>query len=468
MFKKLALFTTVVAVSSCSQFGKKAAQNTEPVQAQVKNLGELELNLDVTKKILPNGMKVLIAENHKLPIYSIYTFFDVGGRYESKGTTGATHFLEHMMFKKTKNYETGHFSAYIEQNGGSSNAYTTFDNTVYYESLPVHTLDKMIGLEAERLSNLLLDEKEFESERQVVLEERKMRYENSPRGQLYLTMMKAMFEGTPYGGSVIGDAQDVKNLSREKMMDFYNKFYKPNNATMVIVGDVDTDKVIDIINEKFKDVKYDKNLDALKKSLDGKAKYVSKSKLPKRIKINGQSTTPLFSLSFPAPKVGEKDSYALDFLSNILSTGDSSYLVKRYIASRKPMLSKIYAANYSLMHSGLFFIQGQLLEKVSLNTFRKNLFESLKKSCDRAVTRRNVEKTKNQILIDYYSSIGTNKGLASFLGSSEFSYGDYRNYRNELAVYNSMTVEQVKDVCKRYLNPKKSAFISVWNKHAKR
>jgi zinc protease len=432
------------------------------------SLSELNLKLDVKKRTLSNGMKVLISENHKLPIFSIYTYYDVGGRYEYPGTTGSTHFLEHMLFKKTKNNPAGTFSKFIESNGGNSNAYTTFDNTVYYENVPSYTIEEIINLEAERMANLELVPEAFEKERQVVLEERKMRYENSPRGLIYQTMMKTMFKGTPYGGSVIGDAKDVKNLSREKMMEFYKDFYAPNNAIMIIVGDVKAEAVFDYLEAKIGKIPANKELDALKAKLDHKDRYNSKAKLPVVRKVHGQSATPMFTLSFPAPGVGTEDGYALDFLSSILGTGASSFLNQTFVTNRRPKLQSIYAANYTLKNSGVFFLQGQLLDKVNINKFRRSLMKSLKKSCYEAVTERNVQKTKNILLVNYYSNIQTNAGLASFLGSNEFFYGDYKKYEEELAIYNSMNVKKVRAVCEKYLNPKKSAFVSVWKKHKKR
>ena len=145
------------------------------------------------------ALRLLVVENNKLPIVSYYTFFDVGGRFESRetGTTGATHFLEHMMFKGAKKYKAGEFEKIVEGNGGRGNAYTTFDSTVYYESFPSKVLEKIIDLEADRMGNLTIESKSFESERLVVKEERKMRYENSPMGKLYLSMMQAVFKGTP-------------------------------------------------------------------------------------------------------------------------------------------------------------------------------------------------------------------------------------------------------------------------------
>ena len=240
MFQKklsLALASMAIVLSSCSTIFQ-SNKNPAPVVLNVK------------KVVLDNGLTVLIAPNPKLPIAAYYTLFEVGGRHEVKGTTGATHFLEHMMFKGAKKYGPGQFDSMIESNGGSTNAYTTNDSTVYYQSIPSSFVEKMVDLEADRIQHLLLEPTSFESERQVIFEERKMRYENSPDGFLYLMMMKKVFEGTPYAQSVIGDVEDLQALSRDQMMKFFKTYYVPENAILAIAGDVDPDKIIPIIKEK--------------------------------------------------------------------------------------------------------------------------------------------------------------------------------------------------------------------------
>src|SRR5690606_26981284 len=201
-----------------------------------------DINLDVKEVKLDNGLTALIIPDHKLPIFSLYLFYKVGGKNEVPGITGASHFLEHMMFKGAKKFGKNSIDFIIEGSGGSTNAYTTTDQTVYYENLPTSQLEQMLEIEADRMENLLLDENDFEKERAVVLEERRMRYENSPRGQLYLGLMSHLFEGTPYGRSVIGDIADLKTMTREQIYQYFKKFYAPNNVVVVIAGDVNPRK----------------------------------------------------------------------------------------------------------------------------------------------------------------------------------------------------------------------------------
>ncbi|MEX1100238.1 MAG: pitrilysin family protein, partial [Bacteriovoracaceae bacterium] len=354
---KLIWFSALLLVFGC------ANQN---LKENNKNKDDL-IHFNVKEKVLDNGLKILVVENHKLPLFSYYTYFDVGGKFETPGLTGASHFLEHMMFKGAKKYPEGEFDKVVEGSGGRNNAYTTSDMTVYYESLPAEHMAKIIDVEADRMQNLALNPASFESEKLVVLEERKMRYENSDSGKLYMQMMQAMFEGTPYGTPVIGKIEDIKNVSREEVLKYFKTFYAPNNAFKVIVGDVDAENVFEEMEKAFGDIPPNESLDEDKRaildkngSFDFNGKYGGRS-----VKLNGTTADPMFMLAFKGHQVGPRIAYVMDILSSMLGDGGSSYLSQEYVLSRKPKLANVYAANYTLKESGVFFIGGRLLKGVS-------------------------------------------------------------------------------------------------------
>lgn len=426
---------------------------------------EGDISFNVQKTILSNGLTVILVDNPKLPIFSYYTYYKVGGKYETKGITGASHYLEHMMFKGAKKYGPGDFDNMIEGNGGSNNAYTTNDLTVYHESLPSEHLDKVIDIEADRMQNLLLESKSFENERKVVLEERKKRYENSDRGKLYLRMMEHMFKGTPYGTSVIGDVEDLVSVTRSKVKDYFKKYYAPNNATILVVGDIDKSSTLRSIIDKYGKIPKYENLTKDKRKVLKEKGFNWKGSFNTHVKLNGTSINPMYMLAFQGIKIGPKDSYALDLLSSIMGDGKSSYLNQKFVQIANPRNSNIYAANYTLEDSGIFFIGGELMKGVSLNTFKRNLFKSIRFACDKAVSSRSLQKVKNQYLVSMYKGLDTNAGVASFIGNREVFYGDYNYYNKEIEIYNSVTVEDIKEVCRSYLTPNKSIFLSLWNKH---
>jgi zinc protease len=421
------------------------------------------INLEVDELKLDNGMTALIVNNPKLPIFSLYFFYKVGGKNEVPGITGASHFLEHMMFKGAKKYGKNSIDFIIEGSGGSTNAYTTSDQTVYYENLPSKELPMMLDIEADRMENLALDPGDFDRERAVVLEERKMRYENSPRGQLYQLLMANLFEGTAYGRPVIGEIPDLKSVKREQIHAYFKRFYAPNNVTLVLVGDVNTAAAKKMIAEKFGKIPSSKTVTEDHASLKDEA-FVRTSVGSKVVYQKGESPSPIFMMAYPTYKAGHSKSYALDVLSSILGSGKSSALTNEYILVNKPVATSMYAAHQQLEKAGFFFIGGELVRGIKLNEFRENLNSKLKSYCDTEITARNIQKIKNNYLVDLYSGLDTNAGLAQFLGDRQLLMGDWRFYKTELQNYEKVSVEDVKAICLETFS-KSSVFVSVWNQH---
>lgn len=421
------------------------------------------INIDVDELKLDNGMTALIVNNPKLPIFSLYFFYKVGSKNEVPGITGASHFLEHMMFKGAKKFGKNTLDFIIEGSGGSTNAYTTTDQTVYYENLPSSELNTILDIEADRMENLTLDEDDFNKERAVVLEERKMRYENAPRGQLYQLLMSTFYKGTPYGRSVIGDIPDLKSVTREQMHAYFKRFYAPNNVTLVIVGDLSSSKTKDMIREKFGKIPASKTVVADHASLKDE-EFVPKFTTSQVVHQKGESPSPIFMMAYPTYKAGHEKGYALDVLSSILGSGKSSSLINEYILVNKPAATSMYAAHQQLEKSGFFFVGGELVRGVKIEEFRKDLQAKLKNYCETEITEKNIQKIKNNYLVDLYGGLDTNAGLAQFLGDRQILMGDWRFYKTELVRYEQVTTEDVKVLCRETF-AKPSTFVSVWNQN---
>ena len=469
MKKEWAILGLIVTGSlGCSHF-KKSAGDSAPtsLKSLAASSGTIsQVHLPIQKYTLDNGLRVLVYENHQLPIFTYYTFFDVGGRHEEAGTTGATHFLEHMMFKGTERYGPGKFYNTVESSGGRLNAYTSFDETVYHESLPSSMLPKIVDMEADRMQHLLLDPKAFESERQVVLEERKKSYENRDEGMLSLKMMQTVFRGTPYGGSVIGEIEDLMALTRPNLNDFFKKFYTPDNAIVVVAGGVKADEVIALIKEKY---------GHLKPSSAAIKSYKAKKNAPKNyrhrvrfngrhIKLTGKAPTPIFVMAYPGTAVGAPESYVTDVLSDMLGTGSSSYLAQRYVHSARPRLASISAGNYNLTYNGVFYLWGKLLPGTNLEGTLRRIRRDLGQACRKNLDQRALQKTKNQYLVGYFAGIQTNVGVANLVGKSERYFNDYAHYKKELSIYAAMELEEVQAACEKLFSTP-PIILSVWNKH---
>lgn len=455
LIKVLSLVSVVFLFDACSSLGM--GSKSAPLKA----------GFNVKKVVLKNGLTVLVAPNPKLPIVSYYTLFDVGGRDEGVGTTGATHFLEHMMFKGAKKYGPGQFDTLLEKSGGMTNAYTTNDMTVYYQNIPVEFLDTMIDMEADRMQNLLLEPVSFESERQVIFEERKMRYENSPDGLIFLALMKKVFAGTPYGQSVIGDEADLKALTRDQMMEFFKNYYVPNNAIVAIAGDVDPDTVIKKIEEKYGQIPKSEKLKELKDKTSGEAKFKSTAEFGKEYKLYATNPIPKFVMAFQGEKLGTRKSYVMDLLAMILGNGGSSYLNQKYVKSDDAMLTEINLSNFNLIHSGVFYFAGELMEGKNIDDVKKQIEGDLKEMCDQSINQRSLQKSKNQILASGYNQLKTNAGVASTIVRNEKWHGDFNYGLKEMEIYNSISENEVQIACREVLEESKSIFISTWDKYPK-
>lgn len=449
--KTLGILTSAAVLSSCSSISSQQ-QNVE---------------LEVKKYTLDNGLRVLIAPNPRLPIVSYYTLIDVGGKDEYAGTTGATHFLEHMMFKGAKKFGPGEFDTLLEKNGGSTNAFTSNDMTVYYETFPKDFLDVVIDMEADRMQNLLLEEKSFESERQVVLEERKMRYENSPGGLLWLESMKKIFAGTPYGQSVIGEVEDVTALSRDKMMEFFHTYYVPNNAIIAIAGDVNPSDVIKKMNEHFGPIKKSEALTEKKNKIDTKAVFANRAQLNKEYHFYATSETPKFMINFKGVPLTDKRMYALDLLANMLGDGSSSYLEQTYVRVDKPTFNNVYLTNYNLQYAGMLAFGGELAPGVKIETAKNTLLKDINNMCTNALTDYTLQKAKNQVLANSYNELMSNSGVALMLVSNEKAFNDYKYSFKDVERYNQVSLEEVKSVCRDFLKADESIYVTVWNKNPK-
>ncbi|MFI5389721.1 MAG: M16 family metallopeptidase [Bacteriovoracales bacterium] len=456
MFQKISYIIVSFFLISCAgtQKGKPPFENGPS--------DSIFVNLEVHKETLPSGLRVLIVENHNLPIFSYYTFFDVGSRFEKDGQTGASHFLEHLMFKGAKKYGPGVFDTSIEKNGGSTNAYTTNDLTVYHENMPTSSLEMIMDMEADRMVNLSLDPVTFESERQVVLEERKLRYENSPQGKIYLTMMKKVFKNSPYEGSVIGEESDLRSLSRDHVQQYFKRYYSPNNAVIVIVGDVSAGKTMSLIRKKFGDLPPSGDLEKEKSPLEFDDLYKHKAKYPQEISLQGSSPDPIFIFAYKGIKSGIRESFVLDMLASILAEGESSYLNRLYVQNARPELSSVGASNYTLKKNGVFFIQGTLLKRTDLESFKRKYLKDSEKFCEDAIDERSLQKTKNQYYVSYYDELDSNGGVAQLIGLREIFYNDYKFYLKELEAYNSISLIELKHACNDIFKGNKSIFLNIW------
>ncbi len=467
--KLKSFLTLIVLLAGCSSAREdkrievKGARLISETFESTENSDQFSMN--VAKYELDNGLNVLLIQNARLPLFSLHLFYGVGSKHELKGMTGSSHFLEHMMFKGAKKFGQGAFDKIIEGNGGVSNAYTNYDMTVYYETMPIDALELILDVEADRMENLTLEEKGFLSEKEVVLEERKMRYENSPRGQLYIRTFTQMFAGTPYETPVIGTVEDIKSVTRKQVYDYFKTYYAPNNATLVIAGDIDFEATIKSIVKYFGAIAPSELLAQVKQEREDEKLYQYNGPHQYEEHLFGQSENPIFMLAFPSYPYGHRMSYVGDLLASILAGQGSSFLQQKYVKSQNPVLSSIYAGNYNLQHSGILYITGEMMPSVSPADFNKRLQADLRSFCADEINERSVFKVRNKILKSFYNELETSKGIADYLGSLDVLTGDFQNYLKELEVYNSIEVEELQKSCVELLVKPRPYYLTIWNQN---
>lgn len=406
----------------------------------------------VDKYQLDNGMTVLLHETHGVPLISFNIWYRVGSKDEEEGYTGIAHLFEHMMFKGAKKYSGKELHRTIQKNGGSYNAFTTHDYTGYYTQFPSDKLELAIDIEADRMQFLNLNEKNLLSEKQVVKEERRYRVDNSVNGTLFEKLFATVFKTHSYRWPVIGWMHDIENITIEKCQDFYKNYYAPNNAIVALVGDFQTETAKKLIDKYFAKIK---------PSSINRPPYlkepVQKESRSDRIRREVQNDT--LAIAFKAPNVGDEDGYALDLLANILSEGTSSRLQKK-LKIKNQWADSLSVFNYTLKDSGLFTVYVSLKSgSKGRNKVRDIVYNEIWRSRNYLYSKKEIQRAKNQLLLEYVNSLKTISGKARLLALNEMMFGDYTRLFTDLGLYQRLTPEMIRSAAKKYLRPQQRSTI---------
>lgn len=399
---------------------------------------------DIHSFELENGMKILVLEDHSIPNANMYLFWEVGSRNEYPGITGLSHFFEHMMFNGAKKYGPKMFDRSMEAAGGSNNAYTTENLTVYTDWFPSSSIELMFDLEADRIANLAIDEKMVESERGVVTSERSTGLENSNFRAISEEVKNAAFRAHPYSWSVIGHQSDIDNWSMEDLKQFHKTYYAPNNAVVVIAGDVTVAQVKKLAKQYFEPIPSQpapKKVHTVEPEQKGERRvYLQKESV----------TTPNVLLAYHVPETKNKDYYALDILADVLATGDSSRLQKALINDQQ-IASTIFTYQPQSIDPNLFYIYAVAAKDVTAQQLEKAVIAQVNKIMTDGITERELQKVKNTKLVNFYRQMATINGKANTIGSYQMYFDDYNKLFSAPEEYNKVTLADIQDVTKRYL-----------------
>ncbi len=403
--------------------------------------------LNITTHELPNGLKLVLAEDHSRPVINLQVWYHVGSKDERQGRTGFAHLFEHMMFRGSKNVGPEEHMRLVSQAGGQVNAYTSFDQTVYWESFPSNYLERMLWLEADRMSSLAITDATFQKEREVVKEERRLRYENPPYGMLFERVLNALYQQYPYKHQPIGSMEDLNNATTADVQEFFNTYYVPNNATVVIVGDFDSKNAIASAAKYFGPIPRSK-----KPVPRVTATEPQQNELREVNAEIANAPLPVVVKAYHMPPLGHPDSYALDLASQILSAGQSSRLYKKLVYEDQSALA---AQGQSQLLEGpsFFFAYGIINQGRDIKTVAEGLEAALDRMRNEPVSAEELAKAKQQVTSHYIIGRQRMQQKANALGELAVLLGDPQLYNTELDKYRRVTAADIQRVCAKYLVP---------------
>jgi predicted Zn-dependent peptidase len=410
---------------------------------------------EIHKIDLANGLRALIVETHDAPVIDVQVWYHVGSKNEVAGKTGFAHLFEHLMFDGTKNLGSNEFSDYIIRSGGTDNAYTTEDTTVFWETVPNNLLPVVLWLEADRMRNLTINEKVFNNERQVVEEERRLRFDNPPYGTVVETLYDHAYTVHPYRHMTIGSMEDLNHAGIQDIQDFYDTYYEPGNATLVIVGDVDWRQAAADVQKYLGPV------------TEGKGR--PPNPIPQEpaqtaervVRLDMDVALPAVVEGYHMPADGTPDAYPLRLASKILSDGESSRIYTRLIYDKQIAVQAQSSGNFT-EDPNLFFVFAIMNEGHSPSEGATQVEAELTELKDKLVSDADLSKAKNQILRDFIISRQTAQSRAEELGYAAVVLKDPELLDTELQRFLDVTPQDIQRVARKYFVPENKTMLEVY------
>jgi zinc protease len=413
--------------------------------------------LDYTMTTLPNGLKVVTLEDHSTPIVHAEIWYHVGSKNEKKGRTGFAHLFEHMMFKGSKNVEPEGHPSWISSVGGQSNAYTTEDATVFWQTFPAQYLPLVLWLEADRMASLRIDDRVFQTEREVVKEERRMRFENQPYGRLNEIVYDQAFTVHPYKHPTIGSMADLEAASIEDVRDFFRTFYVPNNATLVIVGDFETKEALALVNQYLGRVP--KSDRPVPRDIPAEPPMTQE----RRVKLEENWPLPAVVVAHHITFDGHPDSYPLHIASKVLSDGQSSRIYRRLVYEKQIALAAFGGGNI-IEDPNLFFAVAIVQPGKTPEQAIDALIAELDRLRTEPISAAELQQAKNQFARDYILGRESDKDKATVLGHAAVIHDDIKTADGEFDIFMNMNAADVQRVAQKYFTPENRLVLTIMPK----
>ena len=395
---------------------------------------------------LDNGMHVILHQDNSAPVVTTSVMYHVGAKDENPERTGFAHFFEHLLFEGTKNIERGEWFKIVSSNGGSNNANTTDDRTYYYEVFPSNSLEIGLWMESERLMHPIINQIGVDTQNEVVKEEKRLRVDNSPYGNILAEIKKHLFKKHPYKGTTIGKMAHLDAATLEEFQAFNKKFYTPNNAVLVVAGDINVSDTKKMIKAYFGPIPRGESVtrnfpkeDTITSPLRGKA-YDANIQIPAVI------------AAYRTPSFKEREAYVLDMISTYLSDGKTSKLYKKLVDEKK-MALQVQAVNIKQEDYGTYALFALPLGEVPLNDLVAEMDEEIVKIQNQLISEKDHQKLQNKFENNFVNSNSSVSGIANSLARYYMLYGDTNLINNQIDIYRSITREEIKNVAMKYLNP---------------
>jgi len=445
---RLLVFLLICLAPICS-LAAQSVENSMPAPLPYK------------EHLLKNGLKLITHEDHSTPIVNLQVWYHVGAKDEEGGQTGFAHLFEHLMFKGSSNVDPEEHSNSITSIGGIANAYTTDDVTVYWQTFPSNYLEMVMWLEADRLKSLDVSRENFLSEREVVKEERRVRIESPPYGDLFETLYSKAFDVHPYRHLAIGSMEDLDRATVEDVSKFHKTFYVPNNAYIVIAGNFDTDQALAWVKQYFGSIPIGKNavprVHVMEPEHSGE----------RRVSIQKEVPLPAYLAGYYVPEDGHPDSYPLIITSSILSGGRSSRLYQSLVYQEQIALQADAGASFR-EHPNLFFAILIMNQGKSIDAGEALLNSHLKKIMEEPVSLSELKKAKNQVRADYILHRQSVREKASALGHAAVIHQDTSSANAELELFLKVSQADIMRVSRKYFDPQNRTVVSVVPPNQKR
>jgi zinc protease len=414
--------------------------------ALLLGLSGIAQEVEFTEYDLDNGLHVILHQDNTAPVVTTSVMYHVGAKDENPERTGFAHFFEHLLFEGTENIEKGSWFKIVSSNGGSNNANTTDDRTYYYENFPSNNLQLGLWLESERMLHPVIDQGGVDTQNEVVKEEKRLRVDNAPYGQIIAEVKKNLFTKHPYRWSTIGSMDHLDAATLEEFKAFNEKFYVPNNATLVVAGDIEISKTKKWIEDYFGPIPRGTDVEPVNIKEDPITEQLNATYEDPNIQL------PAIVAAYRTPSMKEKDAYVLDMVSSVLSDGKSSRLYKKIVDEQKQAL-QIGAFSISQEDYGQYVLYGIPLGGTDLDTLVNEIDEEIVKLQTELISEREFQKLQNTFENTFVNANSSVAGIAGSLATYHELYGDTNLINNEIDIYRSITREDIKRVANKYLNP---------------